>query len=143
MIINDTEDHEANLVMELARARREKLHAEKSLADCVVHELELMASLSKFKSSLSEQKINRQMKDWDTCGSFSKHLVFLTTRIISTCVCANVSVVVSVCTVQMTSPKPIVEICTVTNRAEGIVPVAGNTDVPAAAWKVVRDNVIL
>lgn len=45
--------------MELARARREKLHAEKSLADCVVRELELMASLSKFKSSLSEQKIDR------------------------------------------------------------------------------------
>ncbi|KAG1753402.1 hypothetical protein EDB19DRAFT_1824125 [Suillus lakei] len=58
MIINDAED-EANLVMELARARREKLHAEKSLADCVVCELELMASLSKFKSSLSEQRIDR------------------------------------------------------------------------------------
>jgi hypothetical protein len=45
--------------MELARARREKLRAEKSLADCVVRELELMASLSKFKSSLSEQKLDR------------------------------------------------------------------------------------
>ncbi|KAG1842817.1 hypothetical protein C8R48DRAFT_678916 [Suillus tomentosus] len=59
MKIDDTEDLEANLVMELARARREKLRAEKSLADCVVRELELMASLSKFKSSLSEQKLDR------------------------------------------------------------------------------------
>ncbi|KAG1753540.1 uncharacterized protein EDB91DRAFT_1098551 [Suillus paluster] len=59
MIIDDTEDLKANLVMELARARREKLLAEKSLADCVVRELELMASLSKFKSSLFEQKLNR------------------------------------------------------------------------------------
>ncbi|KAG2047202.1 hypothetical protein BDR06DRAFT_1014070 [Suillus hirtellus] len=58
MKIDDMEDLEANLVMELARARREKLRAEKSLADCVVHELELMASLSKFKSSLSEQKLD-------------------------------------------------------------------------------------
>ncbi|KAG2060016.1 hypothetical protein BDR06DRAFT_967541 [Suillus hirtellus] len=43
MKINDTEDLEANL----------------SLADCVVRELELMASLSKFKSSLSKQKLDR------------------------------------------------------------------------------------
>ncbi|KAG1737278.1 hypothetical protein EDB19DRAFT_1909801 [Suillus lakei] len=58
MIIDDAEDLEANLVMELARARREKLFAEKSLADCVVREHKLMASLSKFKSSLFEQKLD-------------------------------------------------------------------------------------
>ncbi|KAG1738911.1 uncharacterized protein EDB91DRAFT_1137351 [Suillus paluster] len=59
MIIDDTEDLEANLVMELAMARREKLLTEKSLADCMVHELKLMVSLSKFKSSLFEQKLNQ------------------------------------------------------------------------------------
>ncbi|KAG1722887.1 uncharacterized protein EDB91DRAFT_1272395 [Suillus paluster] len=60
MIIDDTEDLKANLVMELARARREKLLAEKSLADCSGPlSLELMASLSKFKSSLFEQKLNQ------------------------------------------------------------------------------------
>jgi hypothetical protein len=45
--------------MELARAKRDVFRAEKSLADCVVREHEVMANLSKFKSSVSEQKLDK------------------------------------------------------------------------------------
>ncbi|KAG2131042.1 hypothetical protein DEU56DRAFT_757670 [Suillus clintonianus] len=57
--INDDDELEANLVMELTRARRDVFMAEKSLADCMVCECELMASLSKFKSNISTQKLNK------------------------------------------------------------------------------------
>ncbi|KAG1812039.1 hypothetical protein EV424DRAFT_1542268 [Suillus variegatus] len=57
--INDANELEANLVMELARARRDVFRAEQSLADCMVRECELMASLSKFKSNISAQKLNK------------------------------------------------------------------------------------
>ncbi|KAG2134509.1 hypothetical protein DEU56DRAFT_913697 [Suillus clintonianus] len=56
--IEDTDDLEANLLMELARARREILRAEKSLADCMVREHEVLADLSKFKSSISERRLD-------------------------------------------------------------------------------------
>lgn len=45
--------------MELVRARQEVFRAEKSLADCVVHEHEVMATLLKFKSSISERKLDK------------------------------------------------------------------------------------
>ncbi|KAG0698461.1 hypothetical protein DFH29DRAFT_1002835 [Suillus ampliporus] len=55
--INDVDDLEANLVMDLARARRDVFNAEKALADCVVREHEVMANLSKHKSNISKQKL--------------------------------------------------------------------------------------
>ncbi|KAG1904225.1 uncharacterized protein F5891DRAFT_977104 [Suillus fuscotomentosus] len=58
MTIEDT-DLEANLLMELTRARREVFRAKKLLADCVVREHEVMATLSKFKSSISEHKLDK------------------------------------------------------------------------------------
>ncbi|KAG2112657.1 uncharacterized protein F5147DRAFT_771203 [Suillus discolor] len=57
--INDADKLEANLVMELVRARRDLFRAEQSLTDCVVRECELMASLLKFKSNISAQKLNK------------------------------------------------------------------------------------
>ena len=45
--------------MELARAKRDIFRAEKSLADCIIREHEVMANLSKFKSSVSEQKLDK------------------------------------------------------------------------------------
>ncbi|KAG1728267.1 uncharacterized protein EDB91DRAFT_1253531 [Suillus paluster] len=45
IIINDADDLEANLVMDLARARWDVFNAEKALADCMVREHEVMANL--------------------------------------------------------------------------------------------------
>ncbi|KAG2080577.1 uncharacterized protein F5147DRAFT_784188 [Suillus discolor] len=59
MTIKDTDDLEADLLMELARARQEVFRAEKSLANCVVREHEVLANLSKFKSSISKRKLDK------------------------------------------------------------------------------------
>ncbi|KAG1837761.1 hypothetical protein F4604DRAFT_1692087 [Suillus subluteus] len=57
--IDDPDDLEANLLMELVRARREIVRAEKSLADCMVREHEVLVDLSKFKSSISGRKLDK------------------------------------------------------------------------------------
>ncbi|KAG1878546.1 hypothetical protein C8R48DRAFT_668617 [Suillus tomentosus] len=59
MTIEDTDDLEANLLMELARARREIFRAEKSLADCMVREHEVLAHSLKFESSISKRKLDK------------------------------------------------------------------------------------
>ncbi|KAG1807239.1 hypothetical protein EV424DRAFT_1427933, partial [Suillus variegatus] len=56
MTIND-DNLEVNLVLDLARARRDVFNAEKALANCVVREHEVMANLSKHKSDISKQKL--------------------------------------------------------------------------------------
>jgi hypothetical protein len=57
--IDDADELEANLVMELAKARRDIFIVEKSLTDCMVHKCELMTSLLKFKSNIFTQKLNK------------------------------------------------------------------------------------
>ncbi|KAG2741955.1 hypothetical protein P692DRAFT_20879624 [Suillus brevipes Sb2] len=57
MTISDADNLEANLVLDLARARRDVVNAEKVLADCVVREHEVLANLSKHKSDISKQKL--------------------------------------------------------------------------------------
>ncbi|KAG1832608.1 hypothetical protein DFJ58DRAFT_847974 [Suillus subalutaceus] len=57
--INDVDDLEANLIMDLARARRDVFDAEKTLADCIVREHEVMTSLSKHKSAISKRKLDK------------------------------------------------------------------------------------
>ncbi|KAG1908716.1 uncharacterized protein F5891DRAFT_1180254 [Suillus fuscotomentosus] len=59
MSINDTNELEANLVMDLARVRRDIFRAEKVLADCVVREREIMANLSKHQSDVSKKKLDK------------------------------------------------------------------------------------
>ncbi|KAG2129357.1 hypothetical protein BD769DRAFT_1667307 [Suillus cothurnatus] len=59
MTINDVDDLEANLIMDLARARRDVFDAEKTLADCIVREHEVMTSLSKHKSAISQRKLDK------------------------------------------------------------------------------------
>ncbi|KAG1739729.1 hypothetical protein EDB19DRAFT_1908750 [Suillus lakei] len=59
MTINDVDELEANLIMDLARARHNIYNAEKTLADCVVREHKVMANLSKHKSALSKQKLDK------------------------------------------------------------------------------------
>ncbi|KAG2106249.1 uncharacterized protein F5147DRAFT_653993 [Suillus discolor] len=59
MSINDTDEFEANLVMDLARARRDIFRAEKALVDCVVREREIMANLSKHQSDVSKKKLDK------------------------------------------------------------------------------------
>ncbi|KAG1796050.1 uncharacterized protein HD556DRAFT_1441885 [Suillus plorans] len=46
MTIYDIDDLEANLIMDLTRAKRDVFNAEKKLADCLLREHEVMASLS-------------------------------------------------------------------------------------------------
>ncbi|KAG1854491.1 hypothetical protein DFJ58DRAFT_882805 [Suillus subalutaceus] len=57
MTISDADNLEANLVLDLARARRDVVNAEKVLADCVVREHEVLANLSKHKSDISKQNL--------------------------------------------------------------------------------------
>jgi hypothetical protein len=45
--------------MDLARARRDVFDAEKTLADCIVREHEVMTSLSKHKSAISKRKLDK------------------------------------------------------------------------------------
>ncbi|KAG2133030.1 hypothetical protein DEU56DRAFT_914051 [Suillus clintonianus] len=59
MTINDVDELEANLIMDLARARRDIFNAEKTLADCVVREYEVMTNLSKYKSTISKRKLDK------------------------------------------------------------------------------------
>ncbi|KAG1884485.1 uncharacterized protein F5891DRAFT_990296 [Suillus fuscotomentosus] len=59
MTINDVDDCEANLIMDLARARRDIVNAEKKLADCIVREQEVMTSLSRYKSVISKRKLDK------------------------------------------------------------------------------------
>ncbi|KAG2100478.1 uncharacterized protein F5147DRAFT_655588 [Suillus discolor] len=57
--INDVNDCEANLIMDLARARHDIVNAEKKLADCIVREHEVMTSLSRYKSVISKRKLDK------------------------------------------------------------------------------------
>ncbi|KAG1897355.1 uncharacterized protein F5891DRAFT_1192071 [Suillus fuscotomentosus] len=59
MSINDTDELEANLIMDLVRARRDVFRVEKVLADCVVREREIMANLSKHQSNVSKKKLDK------------------------------------------------------------------------------------
>jgi hypothetical protein len=45
--------------MDLARARRDIVNAEKKLADCIVREQEVMTSLSRYKSVISKRKLDK------------------------------------------------------------------------------------
>jgi hypothetical protein len=45
--------------MDLARARRDVFNAEKTLADCIIREHEVMTSLSKHKSTISKRKLDK------------------------------------------------------------------------------------
>ncbi|KAG1819007.1 uncharacterized protein BJ212DRAFT_1298303 [Suillus subaureus] len=56
MTIND-DNLEANLILDLTRARRNVFNAEKALADCVVCKHEVMVNLSKHKSNILKQKL--------------------------------------------------------------------------------------
>ncbi|KAG2741561.1 hypothetical protein P692DRAFT_20874390 [Suillus brevipes Sb2] len=55
--IPDSTDSEANLVMDLVRAKREVLVAQKLLAECKLRESEVMASLLKFQVDTTEKKL--------------------------------------------------------------------------------------
>ncbi|KAG1799625.1 uncharacterized protein HD556DRAFT_1305151 [Suillus plorans] len=59
MTINDVDDLEANLIMDLARARRDVFDAEKTLNDCIVREHEVLTTLSKHKSAISKRKVDK------------------------------------------------------------------------------------
>ncbi|KAG2105844.1 uncharacterized protein F5147DRAFT_838027 [Suillus discolor] len=59
MSINNTNELEANLVMDLARVRWDIFRAEKALADCVVQEREIMANLSKHQSDVLKKKLDK------------------------------------------------------------------------------------
>ncbi|KAG1796321.1 uncharacterized protein HD556DRAFT_1441629 [Suillus plorans] len=77
MTVKDT-DLEANLLMELVRARQEVFRAKKLLADCVVREHEVMVTLSKFKSSISERKLDKADVRLGCMQITFKNTVFLT-----------------------------------------------------------------
>ncbi|KAG2122770.1 hypothetical protein DEU56DRAFT_917666 [Suillus clintonianus] len=55
--VNDPNDSEAHVIMDLARAKREVFRAEQLLADCVVREHEVMASLFKIRAATSEKRL--------------------------------------------------------------------------------------
>lgn len=55
--VNDPNDSEAHVIMDLASAKREVFRAEQLLADCVVREHEVMASLFKIRAATSEKKL--------------------------------------------------------------------------------------
>ncbi|KAG1741932.1 hypothetical protein EDB19DRAFT_1827869 [Suillus lakei] len=59
MTIDDTNEHEANLIMDLARARQDIFKAEKVLADCIVREHEIMGDLSKHQSNVLKKKLDK------------------------------------------------------------------------------------
>ncbi|KAG2369263.1 hypothetical protein BDR07DRAFT_1559438 [Suillus spraguei] len=59
MTIDNGDSLEANLVMDLARARRDVFRAEKMLADCVVQEHEILANLSKYQSNILKKMLDR------------------------------------------------------------------------------------
>ncbi|KAG1893320.1 uncharacterized protein F5891DRAFT_985982 [Suillus fuscotomentosus] len=56
--IPDPTDSEANLVMDLVRAKREVLVAQKVLAECILRENEIQASLLKFQVDTTEKKLD-------------------------------------------------------------------------------------
>jgi hypothetical protein len=53
-----TIDSEANLVIALARAKRDVFRAQKALADCMVKENEVMTSLMKIQADGIEKKVD-------------------------------------------------------------------------------------
>ncbi|KAG2737650.1 hypothetical protein P692DRAFT_20761233, partial [Suillus brevipes Sb2] len=53
----DSTNSEANLVMDLVRAKCEVLVAQKLLAECKLRETEVMASLLKFQVDTTEKKL--------------------------------------------------------------------------------------
>ncbi|KAG2340005.1 hypothetical protein BDR05DRAFT_950788 [Suillus weaverae] len=59
MTVDNTDKLEANLVMDLARARWDVFKAEKLLADCVVQEHKIMTDLSKHQSNVSKKKLDK------------------------------------------------------------------------------------
>lgn len=56
--VDDPEDLEAHLMVDLARAKREVFRAEKLLADCVVREHEVTASLFRIRATTLGKKLD-------------------------------------------------------------------------------------
>jgi hypothetical protein len=56
--VDDPNDLEAHLIVDLARAKREVSRAEKLLADCVVREHEVTASLFRTRATTLEKKLD-------------------------------------------------------------------------------------
>jgi len=49
---------EANLIIDLARAKRDIIRAQKTLAECIVRESEVVTSLMKLRIGNIEQKLD-------------------------------------------------------------------------------------
>ncbi|KAG2130743.1 hypothetical protein DEU56DRAFT_914742 [Suillus clintonianus] len=56
--IQDPTASEANLVMDLVRAKCDVYQAQKALADCVMRENEMLASLLRFRAEEAEKRLD-------------------------------------------------------------------------------------
>ncbi|KAG2120257.1 hypothetical protein DEU56DRAFT_918400 [Suillus clintonianus] len=56
--VHEPTDSEASLVLDLVRAKRDVFTAQKALADCVIRENEVLASLLKVRAAEAERKID-------------------------------------------------------------------------------------
>ncbi|KAG1723859.1 hypothetical protein EDB19DRAFT_1834449 [Suillus lakei] len=56
--VHEPTDSEASLVLDLVRAKRDVFTAQKALADCVIQENEVLASLLKVRAAATQRKID-------------------------------------------------------------------------------------
>ncbi|KAG1841790.1 hypothetical protein DFJ58DRAFT_732293 [Suillus subalutaceus] len=55
--IQDPTDSEANLVLDLVRAKRQVYLAQKTLADCIIRENEVLANLLRYRAEEAEKRL--------------------------------------------------------------------------------------
>ncbi|KAG2123437.1 hypothetical protein DEU56DRAFT_917484 [Suillus clintonianus] len=58
MSMQDTTNSEANLIMDLVRAKREVFRAQKALAECILQENEVLSSLLRFRVETAETTLD-------------------------------------------------------------------------------------
>ncbi|KIK40664.1 hypothetical protein CY34DRAFT_13551 [Suillus luteus UH-Slu-Lm8-n1] len=58
MSVHEPSDSEASLVLDVLRAKRNVFVAQKTLADCILRENEVFASLLKFRAEAAEKKVD-------------------------------------------------------------------------------------
>jgi hypothetical protein len=57
--INNVDKLEANLIIDLAKAQHDIFNVEKTLANCIIQEHEVMTNLLKHKSAISKRKLDK------------------------------------------------------------------------------------
>ncbi|KAG2123988.1 hypothetical protein DEU56DRAFT_917205 [Suillus clintonianus] len=76
MSMQDTTNSEANLIMDLVRAKREVFRAQKALAECILQENEVLSSLLRFQVETAETTLDDADMGLGTAGPIVTEIIY-------------------------------------------------------------------